>query len=67
MSAGKGDKPRPVNLEKYESNFDRIFRCRLTQDKKVQEVSENGATSCETKALMQDEDNSSQVVQNRQM
>ena len=67
MSAGKGDKPRPVNLEKYESNFDRIFRCRSTQDRKGQEVSENGATSCETKDLMPAEDNSSQADQNHQM
>ena len=67
MSAGKGDKPRPVNLEKYESNFDRIFRCRSTADRKEQEANENGATSCETKALTQDEDNSSQADQIRQM
>jgi len=26
MSAGKGDSPRQVNREKYNENFDRIFR-----------------------------------------
>jgi len=26
MSAGKGDSPRPVNREKYNENFDRIFK-----------------------------------------
>jgi hypothetical protein len=25
MSAGKGDKPRPVNGDKYRSNYDKIF------------------------------------------
>lgn len=25
MSAGKGDKPRPVDKEKYDRNFERIF------------------------------------------
>ena len=25
MSAGKGDKPRPVNKEKFDENFDAIF------------------------------------------
>jgi hypothetical protein len=24
MSAGKGDKPRPVNKKNYDSNFDKI-------------------------------------------
>lgn len=67
MSAGKGDKPRPVNLEKYESNFDRIFRCRSIADRKEQEANENGVTSCETKASMPAEVSSSQVVQIRQM
>lgn len=26
MSAGKGDKPRPVDNELYRSNYDKIFR-----------------------------------------
>jgi uncharacterized protein YfkK (UPF0435 family) len=26
MSAGKGDKPRKVDGEKYRSNYDKIFR-----------------------------------------
>ena len=25
MSAGKGDKPRPVDGDKFRSNYDRIF------------------------------------------
>jgi hypothetical protein len=25
MSAGKGDKPRPVDGDKYRENYDRIF------------------------------------------
>jgi len=24
MSAGKGDKPRPINKEQFDSNFDKI-------------------------------------------
>jgi hypothetical protein len=28
MSAGKGDKPRPVDGEKYRANYDAIFRKR---------------------------------------
>jgi len=26
MSAGKGSKPRPVDLAKYQANYDAIFR-----------------------------------------
>jgi hypothetical protein len=26
MSAGKGDKPRPVNINKFSRNYDNIFR-----------------------------------------
>lgn len=26
MSAGKGDKPRPVNKTKFDENYDNIFR-----------------------------------------
>ena len=26
MSAGKGDKPRPVDRKKYASNYEKIFR-----------------------------------------
>jgi hypothetical protein len=29
-SAGKGDKPRPVNLQKYEQNWENIFRKTIT-------------------------------------
>jgi hypothetical protein len=28
MSAGKGDRPRPVDQKKYAANYDRIFRKR---------------------------------------
>jgi hypothetical protein len=28
--AGKGDKPRPVNLQKYEQNWENIFRKTIT-------------------------------------
>ncbi len=30
--AGKGDKPRPVNLQKYEQNWENIFRKRTISD-----------------------------------
>jgi hypothetical protein len=29
MSAGKGDKPRPVDGEKFRNNYDKIFRKKL--------------------------------------
>lgn len=29
MSAGKGDKPRPVDGEKFRSNYDKIFRKKI--------------------------------------
>ena len=61
--AGKGDTPRPVNLAKFENNYETIFRkCQSTVEQKAQEANENGATSCATKASAHDEDNSSQVV-----
>jgi len=28
MSAGKGSKPRPVDLAKYQANYDAIFGCK---------------------------------------
>lgn len=31
--AGKGDNPRPVNLKKYQDNYDRIFRKKKKQPK----------------------------------
>ena len=31
MSAGKGDKPRPVDKEKYDRNFERIFAKDMTR------------------------------------
>ncbi len=34
MSAGKGDKPRKVDGEKYRSNYDQIFRKKLKKPKK---------------------------------
>lgn len=62
--AGKGDTYRPVNLVKYETNFDNIFRsCQLTQEPREQEASANGATSCATRDLTHDEDSSSQAAQ----
>jgi hypothetical protein len=30
MSAGKGDKPRPVDHKKYDHNYDRTFRNKKT-------------------------------------
>jgi hypothetical protein len=30
MSAGKGDKPRPIDRKKYDENYDRIFRKKRT-------------------------------------
>lgn len=61
--AGKGDIPRPVNLAKFESNYETIFRkCQSIAEQKAQEANENGATSCATQALTHDEDNSSQAV-----
>ena len=34
MSAGKGDKPRPVDLAKYGENYERIFGKKKTNTKK---------------------------------
>jgi hypothetical protein len=34
MSAGKGDKPRPVDGDKYRENYDRIFGKKKDQPKK---------------------------------
>jgi len=62
--AGKGDTYRPVNLARYETNFDNIFRsCQSTQEPKEQEENANGGTSCATKVLTHDEDSSSQAEQ----
>jgi hypothetical protein len=33
MSAGKGDKPRKVDGEKYRSNYDRIFKKKKSAEK----------------------------------
>ena len=30
MSAGKGDKPRPLDRKKFDDNYDRIFRNKKT-------------------------------------
>jgi len=65
--AGKGDTYRPVNLVKYETNFDNIFRsCQSIQEPREQEGNANGVTSCATKDSMHDEDSSSQVAQTHQ-
>ena len=65
--AGKGDTYRPVNLARYETNFDNIFRsCQLTQEPKEQEGNANGGTSCATKDSMHDEGSSSQAAQTLQ-
>jgi hypothetical protein len=62
--AGKGDTYRPVNLVKYETNFDNIFRsCPSIQEPREQEENANGVTSCATRDLTHDEDSSSQVEQ----
>jgi hypothetical protein len=29
MSAGKGDKPRPINKKKFDENYDLIFRKKI--------------------------------------
>lgn len=36
MSAGKGDKPRPIDKKKYDENYDLIFRQKkpIKKDKK---------------------------------
>lgn len=34
MSAGKGDKPRPVDKKKFDANFDLIFRQKKPLKKK---------------------------------
>ena len=34
MSAGKGDKPRPVDAAKYAENYERIFGKKKTKPKK---------------------------------
>lgn len=34
MSAGKGDKPRPVDKKKFDENFDLIFRKKKPVKKK---------------------------------
>lgn len=64
--AGKGDTPRPVNLAKYEANYEEIFRsCRSIPEQKAQEANENGATNSATQDSTQDEGSSSQVAQTR--
>jgi hypothetical protein len=35
MSAGKGDKPRPVDTKKYGENYERIFGKKKGQNKKA--------------------------------
>lgn len=65
--AGKGDAPRPVNRATYEANYEEIFRsCRSTQEQRVPEVNESGATNSATQGSTLDEDNSSPVVQTLQ-
>ena len=65
--AGKGDTYRPVNLARYETNFDKIFRsCQSNRGLKEQEENANGVTSCATKDSTHDEDSSSQAAQTLQ-
>ena len=66
--AGKGDLPRPVNLARYEANYDNIFRtCRSTAEHKEHEANETGVINCETQASMHVEVSSSPAEQIRQM
>ena len=30
MNAGKGDRPRPVDKQKYDNNYKKIFNCEKT-------------------------------------
>jgi hypothetical protein len=41
MSAGKGDKPRPVDGDKYRENYDRIFEKKKEQSKKRAKTKRN--------------------------
>lgn len=34
MSAGKGDKPRPIDKKKFDANYDLIFRQKKSKKKK---------------------------------
>jgi hypothetical protein len=36
MSAGKGDKPRPINKKIFDENFDKIFKEKKLQIKSVE-------------------------------
>ena len=65
--AGKGDTYRLVNLARYETNFDNIFRsCQSSRGPKEQEENANGGTSCATRDSTHDEDSSSRVAQTLQ-
>jgi hypothetical protein len=67
MSAGKGDTFRPVNMTRYNENYDRIFRCqKSTAERKDAEESENGEICSEQKATKHVEDNSFQEAQTLQ-
>jgi hypothetical protein len=50
MSAGKGDSPRPVNLEVYMANYDSIFRKPNTEAKQTDEHERNTRTTIEEEA-----------------
>jgi stalled ribosome rescue protein Dom34 len=55
MSAGKGDKPRPVNKRKFDENYDAIFRSsknRKLLDLKVKFQSLQFKTSVEGMQLL---------------
>jgi hypothetical protein len=41
MSAGKGDSPRPVDGEKYRSNYDKIFKRDPQKSQKINSSSED--------------------------
>jgi hypothetical protein len=45
-NAGKGDKPRPVNLQKYEQNWENIFRKKTIEDGFGNEWSLCGRKDC---------------------
>ena len=68
MSAGKGDAFRPVDMTRYNQNYDRIFRCqKSTAEPKGVEVNESGEICLEQKAMKLDEDSSSLEAQTLQM
>lgn len=45
MSAGKGDKPRPMDRKKFDDNYDRIFRNKKTVDENTHKKDLHQCTS----------------------